>query len=241
MGHVLAAESIGKWFGRHEVLRAAGCWAVAGEITVLLGRNGCGKTTLSRIAVGLLRADTGVVIVGNDRYRHPRLATLATSGVFYLSQDAWLSPAHTIERHFQALQHHHPSSDVSTAIERTNVGPFLRKKPRTLSPGERRNVELALALARRPSCLVADEPFLGLAPSQVELFGEIFRELAGTGTGLWVTGHEVEVLLPLADTVVWMTAGTSHHLGTVDKALTHDQFVREYVGAVRREHLQGGS
>jgi ABC-type multidrug transport system ATPase subunit len=241
MDHVLAAESIGKRFGRREVVRAAGCWAVPGEITVLLGRNGCGKTTLSRIAVGLLRADTGVVIVANARYRHPRLATLARQGVFFLSQDPWLSPAHTIERHFEALLHHLPTANVAEAIERTGVGPFLAKKPTAVSPGERRCVELALALARRPVCLVADEPFLGLAPPQVELFGDVFRELAGLGAGLWITGHEVEVLLPLADTVVWMTGGTSHHLGTVRSALMHDQFIREYVGAVRLGRLKGAS
>lgn len=241
MDYVLAAESIRKRFGRHEVLCAAGCWAVAGEITVLLGRNGCGKTTLSRIAVGLLRADTGVVIVGDTRYRQPRLATLARRGVFFLSQDPWLSPAHTIGRHFEALRHHVPSAQVQEAIERTGVGPFLHKKPTTVSAGERRCVELALALARRPVCLVADERYLGLAPSQIVLFSEIFRELAATGTALWITGHEVEVLLPLADTVVWMTAGTSHHLGTVRAALAHDQFVREYVGAVHLGRLKGAS
>ena len=238
MEHVLAAESIGKRFGRRVVLRAAGCWAVAGQITVLLGRNGCGKTTLSRIAVGLLAADTGVIIVGHARYRRPRLATLARRGVFFLSQDPWLSPAHTIETHFRALRHHIPDAQVSEAIERTGVGAFLHKKPTAVSPGERRCTELAFALARRPVCLVADEPFLGLAPSQVQLFSDVFRELAQAGTALWVTGHEVEVLLPLADTVVWMTACTSHHLGSVANALSHDQFVREYVGLQRIQHLR---
>ena len=78
MDQVLAAESIGKRFGRRDVLRSAGCWAAAGQITVLLGRNGCGKTTLSRIAVGLLRPDTGVIIVREARYRRPRLAARRT-------------------------------------------------------------------------------------------------------------------------------------------------------------------
>lgn len=238
MEHVLATESIGKRFGRRQVLRSAGCWVEPGKITVLLGRNGCGKTTLSHIAVGLLRADSGVVIVGPTRYRRPHLADLARQGIFFLSQDPWLSPAHSIARHFEALRYHIPNADIDLAIDRTDIGQLLSKKPSNVSPGERRSVELSLALARRPRCLVADEPFLGLAPWQVELFVAVFRELADSGSGLLITGHEIEILMPLADTVVWMTAGTTHHLGSPETALAHDQFVREYVGMRRQGLLQ---
>jgi energy-coupling factor transporter ATP-binding protein EcfA2 len=189
----------------------------------------------------LLRADSGVIIVGRHRYLRPRLSQLAGQAVFFLCQDPWLSPAHSIACHFDALAYHLPDVAIEGAIARTGIAALLAQKPSRLSPGERRCVELGLALARRPRCLVADEPFLGLAPEQVELFASVFRELAHTGTGLWVTGHEVETLLPLADTIVWMTAGTTHHLGAPRMALAHDQFVREYVGMHRHGLVQGAA
>ena len=57
-----------------------------------------------------------------------------------------------------------------------------------------------------------------------------FNWLAGQGAGLLVTGHEADTLFDLADDVVWMTAGTTHHLGTPGEAMAHDQFRREYFG-----------
>jgi ABC-type cobalamin/Fe3+-siderophores transport system ATPase subunit len=68
---LFAAESIGKRFGRRDVLTSAGLWAHAGRVTALLGRNGSGKTTLVRIAAGWLAPDHGVVIFDGHRFTRP--------------------------------------------------------------------------------------------------------------------------------------------------------------------------
>ena len=99
-----------------------------------------------------------------------------------------------------------------------------------LSGGERRRGDLAAALIRRPRCLLADEPLTGIDPADGERVCAALRALAGQGAALVVTGHEVEVLLQLADHVVWMTAGTTHGLGSPEAARAHDQFRREYLG-----------
>ncbi len=83
MNPILAAESIGKSFGRRTVLTAAGVWAMPGRTSVVLGRNGCGKTTLLRIACGLLRPDYGVVIFRGERLLRPKLWKMARQGLFF--------------------------------------------------------------------------------------------------------------------------------------------------------------
>ncbi|UCG86797.1 MAG: ATP-binding cassette domain-containing protein [Gemmatimonadota bacterium] len=230
MNPLLAVESIGKSFGTRIVLRTASMWAHPSRITVLLGRNGCGKTTLVKITVGLLRADYGVVIYRGLRSLKPRLHRLARTGLYYLPERNLLSSAFTLREHLRAVNRLVPESDVEGAVELLRLGEFIDRKPRSLSGGELRRAEIAIALARRPICLLADEPYMGIMPTDTELITRAFRELAGEGCAVLVTGHEVRTLLELADDVIWQTGGTTHHIGTPDQAQLHHEFRRDYLG-----------
>ncbi|NIM47782.1 MAG: ATP-binding cassette domain-containing protein [Gemmatimonadales bacterium] len=229
MQRVLAAEAIGKRFGRRWVLQSAGLWATAGRISVLLGRNGSGKTTIVKIAIGRLRADRGIVIFGEVRTRRPRLPDLAAMGLFYLPEGRFLCNRFTVREHLAALKHRFPAAAVDEAVQLLGLERLLDQKAPTLSGGESRRVAVALALARRPRCLLADEPFTGITPADVEVLTEAFRRLAAQGCALVLTGHEVRPLLAVADEVYWMTAGTTHLLGTPSEAREHHQFQREYL------------
>jgi len=79
---MFTADSLGVSFRDRQVLKAATVWAKAGQVTVLLGRNGCGKTTLIRAALGLCRREFGVVQFADRVYERPRLSTLARRGLF---------------------------------------------------------------------------------------------------------------------------------------------------------------
>lgn len=226
---VLAAEAIGKRLGRRWVLRSAGLWVTAGRISVLLGRNGSGKTTAIKVTVGLLRAEHGIVMFAGERIRRPRLPSLAARGLFYLPDRPLLCRRYTVREHLQALRHRFPAAACDAAVSLLRLQPLLDRTMATLSGGERRRAGVALAVARRPTCLLADEPFAGLGPDDVELLSQAVRQLASEGCGLVLTGHEVRPLLNVADEVFWMTAGTTHLLGTPDDARRHHQFQREYL------------
>jgi ABC-type multidrug transport system ATPase subunit len=229
---VLALDGVSRRFGRRTVVRAATLRVHAGETVTLLGRNGSGKTTLLRIAAGLLRADTGHVRLAGDRVTRPRLHRLAERGLFLLPERGLLTPTATVRGHFDRIAARW-GGDPAEAIDRLGVAPFLDRYPVQISGGERRRVELALALARRPACLLADEPFHGIAPRTAELIVDALRHLRHTGCAVLLTGHEVETILDVADTVVWMSAGTTHALGAPAAARTHHSFRLDYLGRHR--------
>ncbi len=230
MSPVFAADSIGKSFRGKRVLSAASVWARPRAITVLLGRNGCGKSTLLKIGAGVLAADHGVVRLAGEVWERPRLDRLARRGLFYLPDRELLSRRLTLRQQVSALAWRFPGVEPSRAFGQLDVTRFLDETSSQLSGGERRRAEVALAVMRRPLCLLADEPLTGIGPSDAAMIAQALRGLAAGGCAVIVTGHEVPDLLDLADDVVWMTAGTTHGLGSAGAAAAHEQFRRDYLG-----------
>lgn len=128
--------------------------------------------------------------------------------------------------------------DARDAAQRVGIEHVLRQRPDQLSGGERKRAELALALIREPTVLLADEPLAGLPPVDRVRLGQVIREMAAAGTAIVVTGHDAPELFGLADDITWMSAGTTHQLGGPREALAHDQFVREYLGPGGRDSVR---
>lgn len=227
---IFAADSIGKSFGARTILKAASVWATPGRITVLLGRNGCGKSTLLKVGAGQLRPDHGVVHFDGRAYLGARLPELADRGLFYLPDRDLFSPRYSLAEQIAAIEWRFGSTRTATTLERLGIRHLVGQKPLQLSGGERRRAEIAAAWIRAPRCLLADEPFAGINPVDAEVVAEGFRGMAREGCAIVITGHEVPQLMAMADDVVWMTAGTTHGMGTPEQARRHEQFRREYLG-----------
>ena len=228
---LLAAESIGKTFRTRRVLNSASLWVCSGVITAVVGRNGEGKSTLLKIAAGVLQPDFGTVRYRQEHVGRARLAKLASKGLFFLPEHPLLSNSFTVRDHLMMIERRFGGGGaVDTAVGSLDIGELLDRSPQSLSLGERRRADIALAVARRPDCLLADEPFLRIAPKDAETIAGVFRALAAAGCAIALTGHEVPMLFALADEVSWMTAGTTHALGSPKQAQEHHQFGREYLG-----------
>ncbi|HEX9106308.1 MAG TPA: ATP-binding cassette domain-containing protein [Longimicrobiales bacterium] len=230
MTPLFAAESVGKAFRGVSVLTAASVRATAGAVTLLAGRNGCGKSTLLRIGAGVLAADHGVVRFAGEAWERPRLHRLARLGLFYLPDRGLLSRRLMLRQHLAALEWHFGTSAQREVLADLEIERLLDERPDTISGGERRRAEVALAALRAPRCLLADEPLMGIAPADAERIARALRRLADGGCAVVVTGHEVPELLALADQVVWMIGGTTHDLGTPGDAAAHEYFRRQYLG-----------
>lgn len=149
----------------------------------------------------------------------------------YSAQESALTCHFTIRQHFEAYARRYARErDVDVVVEESALGEFYDRRPRGLSGGERQRTSMALARLRAPACLIADEPFAGVAPRDRLRIAGALRGLAERGCGVVVSGHDVEDLLRVADEVVWMVAGTTHDLGTPDQAARHHAFRRDYLG-----------
>ncbi len=228
---LLVADSIGKSFGARRVLTSASLRAVRGEVRVLFGRNGIGKSTLMKIAVGIVQPDSGVVFYDDLPRLQARLATLARTGLFYLADEHLFSSAFTVRAQLEFLRRAYGGLSVDAAAERTGIAQVIGRRPFALSGGELRRAELAAVLVRRPRCLVADEPYRGISPRDAEELSAIFRELAKDGCAVVLSGHEVHTLLDVADHLTWCEAGTTLELGAPGTARRHERFRQEYLGA----------
>lgn len=231
---LFVADSFGKSFGGRAVLKAATAWAIPGTVTVLFGRNGSGKSTLLKAALGLLRPDFGVVRYDGKVYLRPRLHRLARQGLMYLPDRGLLSRRRNLAWHHRLLRLQISGDRQPEAVADARVEDLLARVPNEMSGGEVRRAEMSLVLARKPRCLIADEPLARIAPKDKGVVSGAIRKLADEGCAVLATGHEVDALMSLADEVVWMVAGTTHWLGSPESARDHFQFRQEYLGA--REH-----
>ena len=230
---LLVADAVGKWFGTRHVLTAATLRAVPGEVRALFGRNGAGKSTLLRIAAGCVPPDSGVVHFAGRAYLRPTLAALARRGLFFLPDHDVLSPSFPVVRQLTLLRRRFDGGDVDEALAVAGIAHVADRRPPSLSGGELRRAEFAAALVRRPACLLADEPFRGVAPRDAEVLTAVLRRLATDGCAVVLTGHEVPTLLAAADHVTWCIGGTTSELGSPAAARAHDAFRREYLGPAR--------
>lgn len=233
MTALLRVESVAKSFAGRRVLSSASLRAVPGELRVLFGRNGIGKSTLLRIAAGCVAPDGGAVHFGTHAYLQARLPTLAAAGLFYLPDRDLLSAAFTVRQQLMLFQRQFRGGAIDEAAARVGIGASLDQRPDSLSGGELRRAELAAVLVRRPTCLLADEPYRGLAPHDAEVLTSVLRWLATEGVAVLVTGHEVSTLLDAADHITWCTSGTTYELGSPASAVQHNAFQREYLGPWR--------
>jgi lipopolysaccharide export system ATP-binding protein len=232
---VLTADSIAKSYRGRRVLSAATLHAVRGAITVLLGRNGVGKSTLLKVAAGVIRADSGWVRFDEVTYLTPRLATLARAGLFYLPDRSALVDTLSVRRQLAAIARWSrrtcdPAEEVAMVADSLDISGVLDRRPGSLSMGEQRRTDLAAVLLRQPTCLLADEPYRDVAPRDRETLSRALRALADSGCAIVVTGHEIATLSDVADSIVWCVDGTTRPLGTPDQARADWQFVQRYLG-----------
>lgn len=228
---MLRADSIGHRFGDRRVLTSATLRAVTGEVRVLFGRNGVGKSTLLKIACGVLRADTGMVFLDGVPVVRPSLAAMARGGVFWMSDEDVLAPSFRVGTQLTFLQNQFRGEPAEWAAKACGIADRLDQYPHQLSSGELRRAELAAAFVRQPRCLLADEPLRGVTPVDAEHIGSLFRLLASRGSAVVVTGHEPLLLGTFSDHVTWCTAGTTYELGTPAMAFAHEAFAQQYLGS----------
>jgi ABC-type multidrug transport system ATPase subunit len=231
------ADSVTKSFGGRQVLKSASVWGWSGAITVMLGRNGSGKSTLMRIGAGMLRADSGAVHMDGRTYPRPKLHNLARAGLYFHPERGCLPVYGSLRDHLDAIVRRFGGS-YDEAIELAGMAELIDVPLIELSGGELHRAEVASCIARAPVCLIADEPYAGVSPIDAERLTLALNHLRARGCAVIISGHDVPLLMAVADEVVWVTSGTTHALGGPAEAAEHHQFRTEYLGPSRRYSIR---
>lgn len=191
----------------------------AGAVTALLGANGAGKTTVARVATGLVRPSAGEVVFDGRRIDELRVHEIARLGVVHAPEGRSVLASLTVRENLElGFRRELGRGGVAAALARAyelfpRLGERSKQTAGTLSGGEQRMLSLARVLVHPPKLLVADELSLGLAPIVVD---EVYRTLAtirDAGTAILLVEQYVGHALELADDVVVLSHGTVAHAG----------------------------
>lgn len=183
--------------GEHKVLCGLSFTAELGKITVLLGRSGCGKTTLLRLISGLEEADSGSIAV-------PEGLKL---GMMF--QEARLMPwLSTRENITLGLGENYEPKELAKLLATVGLEKFAEAYPHQLSGGMQQRVALARTLAQRSQMILMDEPFAALDYfTRLQMQQEVLRIKAMLGTGIIFVTHNIDEALALGDKILIMQAG----------------------------------
>jgi branched-chain amino acid transport system ATP-binding protein len=237
----LEVQDLSKAFGGIRAVNGVTFQVAPGERRALIGPNGAGKTTLFHCITGTLQATSGQVkFHGHDVTREPEFQrtklgmgrTFQITNVFTdltLSENMALAIMGTDQRKwvmsrpvsaFPAVR-----EQVVAGLSSVGLGARADHKVMLLSYGERRQLELALALGTRPKVLFLDEPCAGLSPSERQRIFAMVRELPRDIT-LVIIEHDMDVALGLADRVTVMNRGEVMAEGTPEQ-IQADRNVRD--------------
>ncbi|MEV8503903.1 ABC transporter ATP-binding protein [Actinoplanes sp. NPDC051475] len=200
MTTTLTCRRVGFSYGPYEALQDVDLDVRRGEIVALAGANGAGKTTLLEVVLGLRRPASGTVcLLGRDPYRERRRLAHAVGAVF---QESGCAPDLTVAETVGMWRrlHRRPVGDHDPVAE-LNLEHRERIRVRQLSGGERRRLDLAVALIGEPDLLVLDEPTTGLDPESRVLVWDLLRHRRRKGTSVLLSTHLLEEASPHADRV----------------------------------------
>ena len=229
---LLSARDLVKTYARRRVVDGVGFDVDPGEIVGLLGRNGAGKTTSFRMAIGMITPEAGRVVFRGEDVTHLPMYRHALLGMGYLSQEPSVFQRLTVEQNLEAILQTMGLSRIARRQRREELlAQFgLRHKTRdaarTCSGGERRRLEIARALVTRPQLLLLEEPFAAVDPHTVEELQEEVRRLAEQGIAILVTDHNVQQTLRICDRAYIIHEGRNLREGT-PREIINDPEVRD--------------
>jgi lipopolysaccharide export system ATP-binding protein len=241
---LLEGNDLSKSFKGRRVVDRVTVRVQQGEIVGLLGPNGAGKTTTFYLITGLIRPDTGRVLLdGLDLTRAP-MYRRARSGIGYLAQEPSIFRKMTVEENILAiletrrLGREERHRQLDHMLDELSIKHLRKNRAYSLSGGERRRLEITRALVTEPKFMLLDEPFAGVDPIAVHDIQTIVAGLRHRGIGVLITDHNVEQTLDIVDRAYIMFEGKVQASGSVRDLVYDDRVAQLYLGPTLTARLR---
>ena len=232
----LSVVSIAKSYDKKAVLSDVSLGVDRGEVLGLLGPNGAGKTTCFYSIMGLVKPDSGRILLDGQDITGLPMYRRAILGLGYLPQETSIFRGMTVAQNIMAvLEVAEPDRKAREErldqllaefhIERLRDSPAM-----ALSGGERRRCEIARALAANPSIMLLDEPFAGIDPISIQDIRDLIRDLKNRDIGVLITDHNVRETLDIVDRACIIYGGQVLFAGSPRDLVADENVRRLYLG-----------
>jgi lipopolysaccharide export system ATP-binding protein len=236
IGDGLAVVSIAKSYDKRPVLSDVSVSVGRGEVVGLLGPNGAGKTTCFYSVMGLVKPDSGRIMLDGDDITGLPMYRRAVLGLGYLPQETSIFRGLSVEKNIlTVLELVEPDAAARQKRLDQLLDEFgltrLRESPAmALSGGERRRAEIARALAAEPSIMLLDEPFAGIDPISITDIRDLIRQLKDRSIGVLITDHNVRETLDIVDRAYIIYDGRVLFTGSPAELVADANVRRLYLG-----------
>jgi lipopolysaccharide export system ATP-binding protein len=232
----LAAHGLEKSYAGRKVVNGVSLYVRRGEAVGLLGPNGAGKTTAFYTITGLIKPERGQIELDGYEVTHLPMYQRARLGIGYLPQEASIFRGLNVEDNIRAVlevvepDRRRREADLNALLDEFEITRHRQTPSIALSGGERRRVEIARALASRPSYMLLDEPFAGIDPKAVVEIQRLVRRLTSRGIGVLITDHNVRETLALTDRSYIIYSGKVLMEGRQDDIVNDAEVRKLYLG-----------
>lgn len=233
----LEVISIAKSYDKRAVLTDISLSVGKGEVLGLLGPNGAGKTTCFYSIMGLVRPDSGRILMDGIDVTNLPMYRRAILGLGYLPQETSIFRAMTVEQNIRCvleLAEPDPAvreEELERLLEEFHITRLRSSPAMALSGGERRRCEIARALAAKPSIMLLDEPFAGIDPLSISDIRDLVKDLKQRGIGVLITDHNVRETLDIVDSTCVIFGGSVLFAGTPEDMVKDPNVVALYLGS----------
>ena len=232
----LGVVSLAKSYDRRSVLSDVSLSVARGEVVGLLGPNGAGKTTCFYSVMGLVKPDSGrIMLDGSDITKLP-MYRRAILGLGYLPQETSIFRGMTVANNIAAvLELVEPdkaarATRLDVLLDEFGLTRLRDVQAMALSGGERRRCEIARALAASPSIMLLDEPFAGIDPLSINDIRDLVKELKTRDIGVLITDHNVRETLDIVDRACIIYDGRVLFSGSPQELVADPEVRRLYLG-----------
>ncbi len=217
----MVADNISAGYGKNLIIRNISLEVDAKKITTIVGPNGAGKSTFAKTVVGLLKAQTGSIIVNGDDLTKVPAFKIPSRGLAYVPQVQNVFVSMTVQENLEIGgfvtkgSTHERMEEILATFKDLNKA--RHKRAGFLSGGQQNMLAIARALMVNPSVIVLDEPTAGLSPAYTNVVWEEIARIAESGTAVLVVEQNVERAIAHSDYVHVFVAGQNHVHGTRDE------------------------
>jgi phospholipid/cholesterol/gamma-HCH transport system ATP-binding protein len=242
---VMSCRNLVKAFGRHRVLDGVTCDVPRGQVTVIMGPSGTGKSVLLSHFVGLLLPDAGDVIVNGlsvPRLNEKKLLTLRRQvgmlfqdGALFSSMSLYDNVAFPLRQHTRKPERE-IRQIVMARLDEVGLAGAEKRMPNELSGGMRKRAGFARALVLEPKILLCDEPDSGLDPVRTALLCQLIKDVQQRhNCSAVIISHDIKAVFEIADYVILLHRGHVVEQGTKEQLRrSGDEFTRQFLeGAVQ--------